>query len=258
MADFLIFSPSDSVFQVRGTPGSGKTTLMDLLHAYILSNVPGATVITANTWCDPCHGPKTITGRMDAFLKLPDRTDWNNVYLLFDNAQFTYWDGALWDNFFKDCVQRRKGPATILFCSYGNPSEIKIEATPTPLHVTPPVIVEGARVSLRPIPGRLPPVGLLFTRQEFDDAVSRFSKPDGTRVPMAIELQTFLFDLTSGHPGAVADLLSMLATDVCGIAQSICPMLNNCCSIETRFSREKLYLLITSSPITLHKNSSRY
>ena len=31
-------------FQVRGIPGRGKTTLMKLLHAHILSQDPGAVV----------------------------------------------------------------------------------------------------------------------------------------------------------------------------------------------------------------------
>ena len=37
-------------FQVRGTPRSGKTTLMKLLHAHILSQDPGAVVEVITGW----------------------------------------------------------------------------------------------------------------------------------------------------------------------------------------------------------------
>ena len=119
----------------------------------------------------------------------------HNHYLLFDNAQDTYWDGFLWENFFKDTVQRGSGTCAILFCSYGSPSTRPVEhddGIPLVLH-------DSARISLTPhridtSDSEFLPIGLLFSREEFEEAVNRFKGPDHSRIRMDQELRQMLFE----------------------------------------------------------------
>jgi hypothetical protein len=201
-------------FQVRGTPGSGKTTLMRLLHAQILAHDPGAIVEIIEGWRKE---PGIEIGSEDLLVKRMKTYPFNsphNNYLLFENAQETYWDGYLWDTLFKDGVQRGFPPFTILFCSYGNPGLRPVDYD----NGTQLVLSSLARASLNPrnryIYPRYPPIGLLFSREEFDDAVDRFKTPDRNSIFVNQELRQTLFEWTMGHAGAIADLLSMLCQRV--------------------------------------------
>jgi hypothetical protein len=175
-----------------------------LLRHHILSQNPTAIVKIIRTWPkDPGTNVQTIHNLCS--------TDPLNTYLLFDNAQDSYWDTQeLWDGFFKDRVQAKFGPFVVLFCSYGSPFYIPLcYSTGTSL------TMEGcARISLQPrdCPNREHrPAGLLFTRDEFDEAVQRYRGPDHNVIYMDKELLDMLFLWTSGHAGAVADFLHLLA-----------------------------------------------
>jgi len=118
-------------------------------------------------------------------------------------------------------VQGRTGPFTVLFCSYGSPHYRPLAySTGTPL-----VLGDCARISLRPLncshPSPHPPAGLLFTQEEFDEVIHRFKGHDDNVDRLDEGLQEMLFVWTSGHAGAVADLLHMLAFQV-GHALTFC------------------------------------
>ena len=72
------------------------------------------------------------------------------------------------------------GTRAILFCSYGSPSSQPVEHDNGSLLVIP----NNARVSLTPYhdgttsDSYFPPISLLFSREEFDEAVDRFRGPD--------------------------------------------------------------------------------
>jgi len=138
-------------------------------------------------------------------------TDRANTYLLFDNGQNTYWDGELWEYFFKDdIVLRGRGPFVILFCSYGSP-------TSRPVHYdcgTPLTLVRCARMTLRADTCHHAdhgPIGLLLSRPEFEEVIYRFKGPYCVAVCLDDDLRELLFDWTLGHVGAVVDILSELA-----------------------------------------------
>jgi hypothetical protein len=198
--------------QVRGTPGSGKTTLMELFHAYILSKDRNAVVEVIKRWRKE---PGTeIKDRIRKRIKTYPFAGPHNHYLLFDNAHSTYWDVSLWEDLFKDIVQHRlNGPFAILFCSYGNPNSQPVTGeTVTPLSL-PPL----ARVSLIPSVTDnpfLPPIGLLFTRKEFNEALERYKDADRSIIRLDQGLRDLLFEWTMGHAGAVGDLLFTLAREV--------------------------------------------
>jgi len=81
---------------------------------------------------------------------------------------------------------------------------------------TPLVLHDSARISLTPncidtSDSEFLPIGLLFSREEFEEAVNRFKGPDHSRIRMDQELRQMLFEWTMGHAGAVGDLLYKLS-----------------------------------------------
>jgi hypothetical protein len=69
---------------------------------------------------------------------------------------------------------------------------------------TPLVLYGGARMSLTPYrnstsDSEYPPIGLLFSREEFDEAVDRFKRLDRDFIRVDQELQQMLFEWTMGH-----------------------------------------------------------
>ena len=184
--------------------------LMELFHTHILSQEPEAIVEVVKGWLKE-PGTK-IEDRIHQRIKTYPPTGPHNHYLLFDNAQDTYWDGFLWENFFKDIVQHGSGPCAILFCSYGSPSVRPVEHN----NGTPLVLHDSARISLSPdcidtSDSEFPPIGLLFSRAEFEEAMDRFKGPDRSCIRMDQELRQMLFEWTMGHAGAVGDLLYKLS-----------------------------------------------
>jgi len=55
-----------------------------------------------------------------------------------------------------------------------------------------------------------PPIGLLFSREEFDEAVNRSPSSDRDFICMDEDLRQTLFEWTMGHADAIRDLLNKL------------------------------------------------
>ena len=134
-----------------------------------------------------------------------ERKGWkafDETVFIFDEAQLTYWDGSgLWNSFFKsiheyDC-------RAIIFANYGSPTVTGVKDTNM-------FIPDPKRVTLHPIDykdGRQP-VGILLTRPEFDDLMSRRYPPEQHSFhPSFLDA---VFSLTAGHVGAVCDLLEVI------------------------------------------------
>jgi hypothetical protein len=136
---------------------------------------------------------------------------WDKTVFIFDEAQLTYWDFNLWNSFFKsihdfECY-------AIVFASYGSP-------TSTDVRDTNMVISNPQRVSLTPIDYEdgLPPVGMLLTRSEFGDLVSkRYPSEQTSFHPTLLDS---IFSITAGHAGAASDILEVILAldDVCPFA----------------------------------------
>ncbi|KAK2459536.1 hypothetical protein APHAL10511_008442 [Amanita phalloides] len=188
--------------QVRGTPGSGKTTLKDLLHDYILQQNFHASVESIESWAThPGEDIYTIVTRVDPAYPSPLVP----TYLLFDEAQDTYHDVNLWNNFFKRVHDGAfNNYYIVLFCSYGSPSPqpVMYDRGGTPLALNP-----AARVSLWHAAN---PVGLLLSQTEFEEVAAKY-KPSLKLHPGLLD---YLFHLTAGHVGAVVSLLAIVAYQV--------------------------------------------
>jgi hypothetical protein len=129
---------------------------------------------------------------------------------IFDDAQVSYVDTELWGDFFKsmsDYPERR----AIAFTSYGSPT------TRSGLPSTPVEFNDTQRVTLRAVDHNdgIQPVGLLFSRPEFDDLVSRFYPR-----PEFLFDDTFfqnVFAMTDGHVGAIRSFVDIVLAHEVGL-----------------------------------------
>ena len=184
---------------MRGTPASGKSTLLHLLWAHIIKKEPRAKVHRIVGWQEEAsiNIDKRLSDRIPGY---PAKT---TTCLLFDNAECTYWDKSLWESFFKshkDLDYYR----IVLFCSYGSAGFQPLAYDPG----TPMNLQLAARVSLAPdeeSKDEFGSIGLLLSRDEFDDIINRLPEHG-----LASDLQDHIFLQTGGHVGAVADILQVI------------------------------------------------
>ena len=130
----------------------------------------------------------------------------NETVFILDEAQTSYGDSDLWNNFFKS-IHDYPHCRVIIFASYGSPTTRFI------IRGTPIFIPDRQRVTLRPIQheDNLSAAGLLFTRIEFDNLVSvMYPFP---RYVFDISFFDNLFDLTEGHVGAMTDFIRIILAD---------------------------------------------
>lgn len=192
--------------KVRGTPASGKTVLALLLATYISEKNPNAHVI----WIDGWPAAVKQSGSYQSYLQQKGWVLDQETVFIFDEAQATYTDNALW-NFFKSMHLFALCRA-IIFCSYGSPS-LHIDVGETPGMLTPIVVMDAQRVTLRHIDHEdyLPPVGLLLTQSEFTDLVKvHYSSPE-----YCFDSSFFdsVFRITNGHVGAIYDFIRIVTAD---------------------------------------------
>jgi hypothetical protein len=191
--------------QVRGTPASGKPTLAKLLGRHIRVQEPNVHVIWVGSRVDDvaeCGGWYSYLEKRKGWIPGED------TVFIFDEAQLTYKDGALWNELFK-CMHDYPDRRVIAFASYGSPSSL-IDIQGTPIFVS-----SMARISLLPTAheDNLPAAGLLFTPAEFNELVSKqYSDSEYHFHPSFLDM---VFEITDGHVGAMYSFLhSILGSDV--------------------------------------------
>jgi hypothetical protein len=196
---------------VTGTPGSGKTTLMKLLHGPILEKRPNARVFVIDDW------PRST---LEQYFELKDRwaksiRDWDGYqkddFYLIDEGHTSYWDERLWKSF-KDEFQSltaADAPYAVLFCSYSEQLR-KMHG------ITPPSVAAGRltlpRTTLPPEGAEdQTPVGLLLDWKEYEGVLHRFADK---KLRLDDELKLFIFEFTAGHVGAVIAMFQYLIKTV--------------------------------------------
>ena len=188
-----------------------------LLGQYIHQQEPGVHVIPIYRW--PLKEVRENGGWED-YLRHTKRWELGRkTVFIFDEAQLSYEDSYLWFQFFKN-IRIYNGALAIAFASYGSPTFSvnlgygSLDSTSSRgITSTPVLLGKEQRVTLRQIKHRddLDPVGLLFSRMEFDDLVSKqYSSPEHHFHPSFLDA---VFDLTGGHVGAIYDFMRIVATD---------------------------------------------
>jgi hypothetical protein len=212
------------IIRVRGTPASGKTTVMQLVANKLLEKCGQTTHIHTLTGWDE----KEVSGTdWNAYLERKTGVygkDWptHPAYLLLDEAQQSYWDGELWAAFFKS-IEPVLGfsPFVILFSSYGSPGS-GYAGFDGEMHIkTPMVFAAEQQISLRPDeniedyhPASLlswKPVGLLLDEDEAIDVVTRYASTTIQPSPsLSADLKKGFSLICGGHVGLLTSLVRVL------------------------------------------------
>ena len=136
------------------------------------------------------------------------------IWLLFDDAQDTYWDVELWNGLFKEVMSNgfRSNVRIVCFALCGSPSHWNNPNR----HGTPERISAAACMGL--FPTQSVKDALLFTRAEFDgfmeqcDELVRQGVWDASGWPMLDDhLKHYIFTTSNGHIGAIVGLLNLAA-----------------------------------------------
>lgn len=164
---------------------------------------PTTDVINISTW--PTR-EIVAGGEWKRQLKRLGWVEQNKTVFIFDEAQVSYGDSDLWNNFFKSIHEYPRCRA-IIFASYGSPT------APITIRGTSILIHDVRRVTLRAIQhdDNLPVAGVLFTRKEFNDLVAvMYPSPE-----YVFDASFFdsLFNLTEGHVGAIVDFMQIILSD---------------------------------------------
>jgi hypothetical protein len=130
--------------------------------------------------------------------------------IIINEAQISYRDEYFWNTIIK---QRRSGEGEdirlCLFCSYGSPLTA-LDADR--LYFTPITFGPPQHITLTPQPQeRSPQIGLFFTQDEFNEAVSRLATYSYQEMfTFDEEAQSYLFTVTNRHPGSVKSMVSFI------------------------------------------------
>ncbi|KAF2395821.1 hypothetical protein EJ06DRAFT_534505 [Trichodelitschia bisporula] len=175
------------VVQLRGTPASGKTSVMDLLYHYL--RLQGNQVHLLSRY------PKGATKPWFDQLKelMPDaHTDvlCTPAYILFDEGQTSYADAIFWNEAIKGFV---------FACCYGSSADLGNDESA----LTPLTLPENCIVGLRP--SAFVSVGMFFSQEEFMSWGMK--KTTAISASISNEALDMLFKFSEGHIGLATALI---------------------------------------------------
>ncbi|KAJ7710016.1 hypothetical protein B0H17DRAFT_250172 [Mycena rosella] len=214
LVDYLYEAAQQSqIFLVRGTPGSGKTTLCQLLFNHIIAKEPGSRVSMTAIWqkLDPTSRVEDCLAascyRGDGAFDFEDAHVHNRHWVLFDDAQTTYADSRLWTTFLKKPYD---GFFVVLFASYGSqrPPGLQTHLVGT-LNDFLPEQCMGLR-STRNGPNAEEIPGLYFLQAEFLQFITTKKQKDTDLSTIEQDLFDWIFQVTSGHSGAIEAIISRI------------------------------------------------
>ncbi|KAJ6567280.1 hypothetical protein DFH09DRAFT_918962, partial [Mycena vulgaris] len=198
------------ILQVRGTPGSGKTTLCSLLFNHILNKEDESLLSCIGPWRQRASFWESISTSCIQG-DIIDSPQWREGrkrhWILFDEAQTTYEDEFLWSRFLKELENNNF--IVVLFASYGSqqPSRgvARVIGTPNNIQVHQCM---GLRATEN---GLLVPYipGLYFTPEEFETFLEeQIQKSD---LPaLSEDLGEWIYGASRGHIGAIDSVLLMV------------------------------------------------
>lgn len=202
----------ERVVHVRGTPASGKSTLAHLLYLHYQKQNTASVIIRSWPNGDGVYADDRLIRYAQSagysFITSTNLYDADIVWII-DEAQMSYDDDALWLGFIKFQHGRSSwGPRICVFSSYGSPT-----GGPQDFSVGSPLAYLGVQQRISITPSRIqgsPSIALFYSHVEFDDVLHRICNDYKSPLPLDPDAADYIFSLTSGHPGAVNGILSML------------------------------------------------
>lgn len=202
-----------NILHIRGTPASGKSVLLALIHDHILNCYPSWSVVSLRSW--PQH---LLSGSPDdscAFLEKILGLTLNQlphlkqpIVLLIDEAQTSKSDTFFWNDFLKFLVQPCVVPVYVIMCSaYGSAGRFPVDL---PL-MTPPILSRVQRIELSwSGDTEYVPIGLYLSQDETTDVFDRTTKNHQDHPRYSEALRDYLFHLTNGHSGALTSIIEII------------------------------------------------
>lgn len=197
------------VVHVRGTPSSGKTTLVHLLYQYYKGrgqavvlidgwhNIPDPTIHLVNRCIISGYDEATTSNLLNL-----------DLVFLFDESQQSYQDLTLWLGIIKTQSCRINGPRICLFSSYGSPTT---GPTRYPHGSTPVHFGSEQRVSISvSSTSTASNICLFYNKEEFSEVVRLRCANPTQKLAIDPAASDYLYSITNGHPGAVTSLLGYL------------------------------------------------
>lgn len=184
---------------VRGTPSSGKTRLAKLLQEHYHRG--GERAFYKSTW--KLLDERTVWKTFAEHFGCPEEEVEGTVFLL-DEAQSSYEDEVFWNTVIKEAYEHEREFRICLFASYGSPST---GLPHIPGKLTPAWIPFAQRVSIMPTHEEdSPSFGAFYSRDEFDDALTRLSTNLPGNFTFEDGAKDYIFHMTNGHPGGVKSI----------------------------------------------------
>lgn len=143
-----------------------------------------------------------------------DRWSSNKAYLLFDEAQESYWDQKLCMVFFNSTHPLPYCPFVVLFTSYGSPGRGNMGFDQKKYVKTPMTFDAEQIVPMRPVEfkySRATSIGLLLEEKEAFDLMERYTSIfNYHRLHPSADLRRELLWISDGHIGCLTGLLIVL------------------------------------------------
>ncbi|KAJ5247371.1 hypothetical protein N7468_002354 [Penicillium chermesinum] len=225
---------SHNVTYIRGPPKSGKTELALLLRHHLKES--GRSVIYHNDWPPPNKDPRDTRTACGMLIEHAQdegheigHTDMfcMDVFWILDNVHHTYHEETFWTGFIRGFPNTRYNGVCLL-AQQGDPyfGIDVLSFDPFASHDQAWFQMQQ-RVSIVPkfdTPNS-PQFGLYFTRSEFNDYVHRFCGHHASTLSLSDSASDFVFNLTRGHPSAVAAVLVVLqqVVDLSRNVKDSCP-----------------------------------
>lgn len=199
---------------VRGTPACGKSVLVDLVANELLRKTEWP-VFVLNGWT---RWDVESVGWHEYLRKKTgiSGSDWptTKAYLLFDEAQESYWDGTMWASLFKTMIPFFDDcPKIILFASYGFPGRGNAGFDPAKFFKTPVEFGPSQVIAMRSEDSldddeKLDKIGILLNEAEASDMMDRCGHTGGFL--LAPDLRERFYHISGGHAGCLAALIGVL------------------------------------------------
>jgi hypothetical protein len=202
------------VVHIRGTPATGKTELLRLVHLHLCRS--GKSAVRFTRWPVPTEREGlTWEGILTSRCRVPEtELLTSSIYILVDEAQSSYYDVDLWNDGLKSVagrLPRADGIKFLMACSYGSPGSGTWK-----WNITPQFFPPKHHLSL--LPTDKVPLGLFLTDEEFRAFVDTWETRGQPK--FALDLRQRLRRVTSGHIGALVGLLEWISTStVCTVIQ---------------------------------------
>ncbi|KAF7361247.1 hypothetical protein MSAN_01156800 [Mycena sanguinolenta] len=189
---------------VKGTAGSGKTTLCGQLYDYLIDKGARVSIINGRQWNRSLPPHRALNASRLRGRRIDSKSDGTHTrhWVLLDDAQDTLKDPALWI-YFKDAPWYY----TFIYFSLFIPRWRGLHIDGSQNNIQ-----EHQRIELKPtengwLSSHIP--GFYFVEEEYQELVEYHQKHDDLPA-LAVDLTDWVFETSAGHIGAITSIFDAI------------------------------------------------